>query len=97
MPTREKQPHLSERQKYLSEIFAINAEECFTINVATPPPTIVAVDNDLRNVPNVAVDAGALATPVNTGFETWYFDQPDPASDAASKRNVPNRDSLQAS
>ena len=88
---------LAQRQAYFDEIFAINAEQCFTINVASPPPSIVAVDNDLRNVPQVAVDAGSLATPVNAGFETWFFDQPDPSADATSKRAVPNRDSLQAS
>ena len=66
------------RRQKLKEIFDINAQECFTINIATPPPKIVVADKQLRNVPEVAIDAGAIATPVNAGFETWWLDGEQP-------------------
>lgn len=69
-----KTPELEKKQEIMAKIMKHNAEQCFTINLATPPPTIIVVDSDLRNVPKMAVDAGATWTPANAGFETFWFD-----------------------
>ncbi len=62
---------------YLRELFELNAREVWTINIATPPPVLVVVDRELRNVPDVAVQTFYYGSPGNTGPDTYFF-----ASDA---------------
>lgn len=64
----------TERRAALEEIFEINAENVWTISISTPPPTLVIVRDDFRNVPDRALDGFAYSTPANTGIETYYID-----------------------
>ena len=62
-----------ERIRIFHEIFKINAEEVWTITIATPPPILVVVDKQLRNVPRMAVQTYIFRSPANTGPETYFF------------------------
>jgi len=61
------------RAERLREILLINAEEIWTISIATPPPVLVVVDKDLRNVPEVAVQTYVFFSPNNVAKEAFYF------------------------
>ncbi len=51
------------------------AEQCWAINICTPPPALVVVKDGFRNVPPVAVAGWDFLTPGNTGVETYYFEE----------------------
>jgi len=53
-----------------------DAEEVWTISIATPPPQLVVVKNGFRNVPKIAVWEGSFESPGNAGIETYYWDHP---------------------
>ena len=58
------------------DILKIAAENVWTINVASPQPTLIVVKDDFRNVPRKAIHTGLLMAPANTGIETYYHEQP---------------------
>lgn len=58
------------------EILDLAAENVWSISIATPPPYLVLVRDDVRNVPILAVAGNDFRTPGNTGMETYYFDRP---------------------
>jgi ABC-type dipeptide/oligopeptide/nickel transport system permease component len=66
-------PHLSEQIAIFSRIQDIAASNVWTISICTPPPQLVVVNRDLRNVPDVALVGAAYATPANAGIETFFF------------------------
>ncbi|MFP4260537.1 MAG: ABC transporter substrate-binding protein [Opitutales bacterium] len=72
------------------KILEINAEQVWSISVSTPPPQIVVVKNDFKNVPQVATFGAAYNTPGNTGMETYYFTDPadSPGALAAIQRSI---------
>lgn len=76
---------LEERVARFREATDIAAENLWSINISEPPPFLVVVDNDLRNVPENALYSGATRTPGNAGLETYYFENPSRAADGATK------------
>jgi ABC-type dipeptide/oligopeptide/nickel transport system permease component len=80
------------RRELFSRIAAINAEQVWTISIATPPPQLVVVKDGFRNVPEVAVFGAVYNTPANAGLETYYFEEPSdtPAAIAAIRESILN-------
>lgn len=78
-------PTLEERVARFAPALDIAAENLWTINIAEPPPFLVVVDDDLRNVPQKAMSAEAVRTPANTGIETYYFEHPSHVADAETR------------
>ncbi|MFW5882397.1 MAG: ABC transporter substrate-binding protein [Planctomycetota bacterium] len=68
-----------QQQELFAQIQAIAAENVWTISICTPPPQLVVVDEDLHNVPRVALSGAAYATPANAAMETWYHADPQVA------------------
>ena len=66
------------RQKgVFQECQEIAAENLWTINVCTPPPTIAVVKDGLCNVPETLVYSWDFQSPGNGAVEAWYFDMKD--------------------
>lgn len=83
------------RQKELMrEITDIAAENLWTINVASAPPKIVVVSENMRNVPEKAVEGYCFLTPGNTAPETYCFDRPSAAADADTVRQLAAGDEI---
>lgn len=61
------------RMAVLDQIFGIHARELFTISIASPPPQLVIVDRNLKNVPRQAIFGFRYRSPGNAGVETFYF------------------------
>ena len=68
---------VEEQRRLMNGIFDIDAEQIFSINIASPPPDLVIVENGFRNVPLRAVTGGAFKSPSNAGFETYFFERPE--------------------
>ena len=66
----------AEQIRLVRRITDIAAENTWTINIATPPPSPVVVSRDLRNVPDNALFGVIYSTPSNAGIETYYFAHP---------------------
>jgi len=82
---------VTERQaNVFREALLIAAENLWSINVCTPPPSLTLVKNGLRNVPRHAVFTWEFQTPGNAGMETYFFDEPydSPGAVAAMRREV---------
>ena len=58
------------------DILKIAAENVWTINVASPQPTLIVVKDDFRNVPRKAIHTYLMMSPANAGIETYYHEQP---------------------
>ena len=58
------------------EAMKAGAEQCWSINISTPPPQLVVAKKDLHNVPPRAVYIWEYLSPANTGIETFFFDNP---------------------
>ncbi|MGI5867994.1 MAG: ABC transporter substrate-binding protein [Kiritimatiellia bacterium] len=67
-------PDEASRIDVFKEIFAIAAENVWSISVATPPPQLVVVKDGFRNVPRTAIAGNNYATPANAGIETFFFE-----------------------
>lgn len=63
-----------EQLALMHEVFDIGAENIWSINIATPPPAPVVVDERMRNVPENALFGVIFSTPANAGIETYYFE-----------------------
>ena len=79
---------LEERVARFQEATDIAAENLWTINIAEPTPFLVVVNDDLRNVPRNALYSGANNTPANAGIETYFFEHPSHAADAATRAAI---------
>ena len=79
-----------EQVKIYSEIQDIAAENTWNINIATPPPSVVIVKKDFRNVPRKAIYGSLYKSPSSSGFETFFFENPkdSPGAVAQIKREV---------
>jgi ABC-type dipeptide/oligopeptide/nickel transport system permease component/ABC-type transport system substrate-binding protein len=69
-------PDQASRIRLFKDIFAIAAENVWSISIATPPPQLVVVKDGFRNVPRTAIAGNNYATPANAGIETFFFDAP---------------------
>jgi len=67
-------PTETQRKEYVNQILDIAAENLWTINLTSPPPRLVVVDQNLRNVPENALCSYSFKTPGNAGIETFYFE-----------------------
>ncbi len=74
-----------EQVSRFSKVLDIAAENLWTINIADAPPFLVVVDDDLRNVPPLAMYGNATRTPANAGLETYYFESPQDSAFAETK------------
>jgi ABC-type dipeptide/oligopeptide/nickel transport system permease component/ABC-type transport system substrate-binding protein len=74
---------LDERVARFREATDIAAENLWTINIAQAPPFLVVAKEGLRNVPTKAMYTAR--TPANAGAETYYFEEPSHAADAATR------------
>ena len=81
-------PTLDGQQKLFAQIADITAENLWTIGIAEAPPQIVVVRKDMRNVPRNALYGARFNTPGNAGIETYYYERPDYAADAATKWEI---------
>lgn len=70
------QPTLEDQAKVFNEILEIAADNLWTINTTSPPPQVVIVDRNLRNVPRNALVAYQVLTPSNAGIDTYFFEEP---------------------
>lgn len=62
------------RQRRIFErILDIAADQVWSIGISTPPPRLTLVDDQLRNVPKIALASNITKTPANTGVETYYW------------------------
>ena len=77
-----------EMRDIFSEAMEIAAENVWTINIATPPPQLAIVSNDIRGVPRNVLYAGRV--PGKLGSETFYFENPNdsPGTLAEIKREI---------
>ncbi len=67
---------LEEQSRIFREVLDIAAENVWTINISTPPPQLVIVQDGFRNVPRTAIVGHIFNTPANAGLDTYYFDDP---------------------
>lgn len=85
-------PGRAERIEVFREALEIAAANTWTINITTPTPALVVVKDDVRNVPEVALDGWNYLTPANTGLETYYLENP---SDTKGTIEAMKRETLQ--
>jgi ABC-type dipeptide/oligopeptide/nickel transport system permease component len=67
---------LPTQKRLVADICDIAADNLWTINIATALPDLVVIQNDIHNVPKVAVTGATLSSPSNTGIETYFFAHP---------------------
>ncbi len=67
---------MEEQARVFNEVLEIAAENVWSINISTPPPQLVIVQNGFRNVPRNAIVGHIFNTPANAGIETFYFEEP---------------------
>ena len=81
---------LDQRVALFKRMWAIAAEEVWSINVLTAPPAPVVVGPDRANVPEVALASFYYNTPGNAGLETWFFRtrRNSPGADAQARESL---------
>ena len=78
----------SEQKRLFREILKLNLENLWVIGMVGARPSIVVVDNDFRNVPEVAVASWMFRTPGNTAVECYAIDKHSPGSRPAGGRDA---------
>ena len=76
---------LEERQAIFAKIFDIDAEEVWSISIATSPPALAVVKDGFRNVPRTAIVGADYLNPAADGIETYFFDQPRDSAGAIAQ------------
>lgn len=71
---------LSEQVAAFRPALDIAAENVWTISIASPPPELGIVDNNMGNVPERGVISSMYMSPVNLGIETFFFKEPRSAA-----------------
>ena len=66
-----------EQAERFQEILDIAAENTWSIGLSSPTPRIAIVKNGFRNMPQKALRTWNFLSPVNFGFETFYWDEPE--------------------
>ena len=79
-----------DQKRLLDQVFDIAAENVWSISIASPPPQLVVVKKDMRNVPENALTGVTFTTPANAGIETYYFEQPadSPGAISETRRSI---------
>ena len=57
------------------QMLELNKENLWMLGVSTPPPTLVVVKNNFRNVPEVALYDDQVRAPGNTATEQYFIKQ----------------------
>ncbi len=78
----------------MSEITAIAHDHLWTINPASAAPKIVVVSDNMKNVPEKAVEGVMVMSPGNTAAETYYFEKPSSAADRDTIQQLSFQDKL---
>ena len=68
------EPELEEQVRLVKEVFALAAENIWTISISNLAPEVAVGRNDLRNVPKVAIGSYLFNTPSNVGPEMFYLE-----------------------
>lgn len=77
------------RRELFRKIQESNAEEVWTISIATSPPQLVVVKDGFRNVARTALFGAIYQTPGNAGLETYFWENPsDPPAVTADVRRA---------
>lgn len=76
---------LDEQRRIFEEALDIAAENLWSINISTPPPQLVIVQNGFRNVPQTAISGHAFITPANAGIDTYYYENPQDSPGAIAQ------------
>ena len=71
--------------RIFQQIADINAEEVWSISIATPPPQLTVVKDGFRNVPRNVIYGYVYSTPSNGGIETFFFDNPSDSPGAVAQ------------
>ena len=82
------EPDPSQQKILMDQILDIAAEHIWTISICQSPDYVVAVDNDLRNIPRRAFYGFDFIAPGNMGPETWSFVDPSANLSAQSYDNI---------
>ncbi len=83
------------RQKALmQEITDITRENLWTINPASAAPKLVVVSDNMKNVPEKAVEGIMVMSPGNTAPETYYFVRPSSVADRDTIQQLTLQDKL---
>ncbi len=75
------QTTLQDQIAVFKEVTDVAKENVYTISISTPVPRLSVASNQLRNVPEVAIQSGMYQSPGNTGIETFFFENPDSPSE----------------
>ncbi|NQU42603.1 ABC transporter permease subunit [bacterium] len=67
---------VEKQREVFREALLIAADNLWTLNICTPPPVLMAVQDGFRNVPDMSVYCWNFQSPGNAGIETFYFDDP---------------------
>jgi len=65
---------IAEQRRIFEEALDIAADNVWSINISTPPPQLVVVENGFRNVPKNAITGNAFISPANAGIETYFYE-----------------------
>ncbi len=84
------------RAALMREIMEIAAENLWTINIACSPPKLVVVSDNMKNVPEKAVEGYNFYTPGNTAPETYWFENPAVSADADTEQQLSRVEPLSA-
>ena len=68
-------PAIADQIAGMQEIFAIAAENLWTISVCTSPDYVVVVKDGLQNVPKRVIYTFDFIAPANAAPETWYWSE----------------------
>lgn len=86
----------AERESCIKQLTDIAAENVWTITPACAPPKTVVVSNDLKNVPEKAVEGYMMYTPGNTAPETFSLIQFQQGTEEDTKAQILKADVLPA-
>lgn len=82
------------RRELMREITDIAAENVWTINLASAPPKLIVVSDNMRGVPQKAVEGYCFLTPGNTAPETYFFAEPSHVADADTFEQLTTADRI---
>src|SRR5581483_5115300 len=79
-----------EQKRFVDHMLQIDAENTWTISIATPPPQLVVIKNGFRNVPRNALAGWLYVNPANAGLELYYEQEPhdSPGAIAEAEQSI---------
>lgn len=74
--------NIDDQIEAFQEVLDIAAENLWVINISSAPPMVRAVKKGFRNYPERAYRTWKFLSPVNFGYETFYWDEPEDSEGA---------------